>query len=338
MPQPEIWLFLQHEQPFESHFDGDANEIRWRSHSQSVKVHKEIETKDEKEERAWWRSTRPHTSSTTHSSSGRIESYHTHDRFRCWRTMSCTDSPSFDEISPQILKRTTRHSTEIGMRKLDIIGVGSQCSNIPELSKESVEICVKTAEFIRKRRLQRVETGRPTNKRKQFKTQHQIYNVRYLIIIELIIFFHFKQIKCQKGVTRLGFDKYTETQKALHWLTREITQKKKEVPDNEKDTIIALGDAKFAANSPIKGYSRCPHTKSNKHWRSMLLCWKWETRSHQSKVHDVSATWSRRKIHIWIAEIGEPNTDYYSIQKNTWFSSISKLFVIDFHSLTVWER
>lgn len=60
-------------------------------------------------------------------------------------------------------------------------------------------------------------------------------------------------------MTKLRFEKKRDNQIELHRLAREITGLKKEVPKHLQTIIIALGDAKFNPNSPIKGHRSTPH-------------------------------------------------------------------------------
>lgn len=60
-------------------------------------------------------------------------------------------------------------------------------------------------------------------------------------------------------MARLRFDKYTEIQKSYHWFARALFHMNKEEPnDDRKTNLLALGNAKLAANSPIRGHLRTP--------------------------------------------------------------------------------
>ncbi|XP_031623265.1 uncharacterized protein LOC116340757 [Contarinia nasturtii] len=76
---------------------------------------------------------------------------------------------------------------------------------------------------------------------------------------QLDVFNESCEIKYQKRVVRLKFDAYTRTQVALHVLVKQMTKVDRRMSDAEKTVILAFGGAKFASNSPIKGYLRCPH-------------------------------------------------------------------------------
>lgn len=59
-------------------------------------------------------------------------------------------------------------------------------------------------------------------------------------------------VKIRKQVARQQFDSFTSRQKALH-----CGMDEKPPDDSQKNILIGLGDAKFAANSPIRGQIRC---------------------------------------------------------------------------------
>ncbi|XP_031639281.1 uncharacterized protein LOC116351333 [Contarinia nasturtii] len=61
------------------------------------------------------------------------------------------------------------------------------------------------------------------------------------------------------GVTRLKYEKLFDQQKSYHVIVKEITSLAKEIPNREDRPIIyAVANARFAANSPIKGNLRTP--------------------------------------------------------------------------------
>ncbi|XP_031639166.1 uncharacterized protein LOC116351226 [Contarinia nasturtii] len=67
------------------------------------------------------------------------------------------------------------------------------------------------------------------------------------------------EVKYQDPVTRLKFDKYVEREKMFHVIAKEMTGLAKKIENRADRTIIyAVGDARFAAGSPIKGHLRMP--------------------------------------------------------------------------------
>ncbi|XP_031638874.1 uncharacterized protein LOC116350994 [Contarinia nasturtii] len=76
---------------------------------------------------------------------------------------------------------------------------------------------------------------------------------------KLRVFEESGQVKYKRRVVRLRFDKYVQTQVTAHEICREMTGLQQEIPNREDRKIIyALGNAKLAANSPIKGHLRSP--------------------------------------------------------------------------------
>lgn len=84
-------------------------------------------------------------------------------------------------------------------------------------------------------------------------TDYMTY-IRY----QLDVFVESCKLKHKRYISKLKFDKYTRTQKELHVVARELTGLPKEIDREEQTMILALGNAKIAANSIIEGSLRTP--------------------------------------------------------------------------------
>lgn len=95
-------------------------------------------------------------------------------------------------------------------------------------------------------------------------------NVRWFDYVDhsLKMFNEEIEVYTDKKYTRLRLDKYFQTQRVMDEIVNKLTKK-----DDNRRCLICIGSTEFSANSPIRGYVRCPGTKLIvKQLKKVLYC------------------------------------------------------------------